>query len=421
MKSPVRRAGLLGLEPEDRSVFARLSGVLALTTAAEFLVEGVVTSAFLARVGAGSLPTALAIRAVAEALLSLAYERATLRTGPRRALLGALVLSVPLFAVSAASLGFAPGVWAAYVLASVVARIKTIHFGVLLLAELPAPRVGRLVPIVFAAGRFGAVLAGPIVAFAGPWIGPRPVILVAAAIFAVSATLIGARPGPASAPVAPPSLSEAEGPISRSPSVRPSPAPTHASASRRLLFAIVVGAVALALGRLALTTQSGAILEQSFSETELNRVLGIYFVVANAIAMLLQVSVVSRALGGDGLPWLNSGWSLLYLGAQSLLVFGPPSVVVALAARMIENELRNAVRTPVANLLYEAMPAERRASARTLVIGVTVPLASLVGGVVLSLLGTHPTLLAALGMGAALLLVGTSWAQNRAFRASFSR
>ena len=101
-----------------------------------------------------------------------------------------------------------------------------------------------------------------------------------------------------------------------------------------------------------------------------------------------------------------------------MLVFRPPSVAVALGARMVESELRNGIRTPVANLLYEAIPATERARARTLVIGVTVPLASLAGGVALGLLKARPIPLAILGMGAAVALCLTSWAQNRGWRAS---
>jgi len=414
----------LDLAPGDRAVFRRLSLVLGLTTAAEFLVEGVVTSAFLARIGAASLPTALAVRAGAEAVLSLLYERVSARWSARAAMLGAVLVAVLLYAVSAAALGWAAGVWAAYVLASVVARIKTIHFGVLALADLPGPSAGRALPVVFAAGRLGAIAAGPVVTFGGPVLGPRNVVIGAAAVYALSALVLRREPVNPGAAAPPPSgaYSESEGPISISPSQRPpAPGPSAVSPhSRRLLIAIVLGAIALALGRLALTTQSGAILERSYDESELNRVLGLYFIGANVIAMLLQVTVVSRALGGRGLPLLNSLWSLAYLAAQALLVFGPPLVAVALSARLVEGELRNAVRTPVANLLYEAIPPARRAAARTLVIGITVPVASLLGGLGLAALGAHATLLAALGLAAALALVLTSLAQNRAWKASLS-
>lgn len=390
--------------------------MLALTTGAELLAEGMLTSAFLARIGAESLPAALAARAVAEAVLSIGYERLTARTGPRRALFGVMIASVVLLAVMAASLGLEVGVWAGYVLAGVIARIKVIHFGVLALSELR--EAGRTLPLVFAAGRAGAVLAGPIVSFAGPVLGPAPVVAGSALLYLASAALLRPRgPDPSASEEERSVYSESEGPLSRRSSRPPAPDAERRS-SRSLLWAIILGAVALALGRLALVTQSGAILEQRFAEAELNRVLGLYFVGANLVAILLQVTLVSRTLGGAGLPLLNSGWSLLYLGAQCLLVLGPPSVAVALGARMVESELRNAIRTPVANLLYEAIPPAERARARTLVIGVTVPLASLAGGVVLGALKARPLPLAVLGMGAAIALVLTSWAQNRGWRAS---
>ncbi len=112
---------------------------------------------------------------------------------------------------------------------------------------------------------------------------------------------------------------------------------------------------------------------------------------------------------------MNSGWAFIYLLAQIVLSFAPPLVIVALGARMVESELRNAVRTPVANLLYEAMPSERRAFARTLVIGVAVPLSTVAGGVLLIALGSHASALGALGVAAAVVLFGATWLQNRYF------
>jgi hypothetical protein len=309
--------------------------------------------------------------------------------------------------LASASLRLSGGVWAAYVLSAVLARVKTIHFGVLGLAETSGASAARTLPLVFAAGRLGAVLAGPIVTVGGPALGPRWLTLVAAGLYAASAPVLLRRDRP--------------GELMGERSVRPSLAPCASPGPPGLLTAIVVGAVALALGRLALTTQAGAILERSFSEAELNRVLGGYFMVANGMALVLQVGWVGRVLGRGGLPLLNGTWALLYLGAQSLLSFGPDSVLVALLARAVENELRNALRTPVANLLYEAMPPERRASARTLVIGVTVPATSLVGGLSLTFLGAHPRLLSALGMVAAVVIALSTWAQNRGWRTSMAR
>lgn len=389
---------MFGVEPEELPGVRRLALLLALTTGAELVAEGVVLSAFIARIGAAALPTALALRALGEVLLSLGFERGLARSSPGRAMRAVVLAGVVLFVAAAATLSSSAGVYAGFVVVTAMARIKSIHFGVLALAELPGPSAARALPLVHAGGRLGGVAAGPLLALGGPALGPHWLVAVAAGLYA-STTLFLLR-----ARGAPPSVA---------PAAASGPDP---SAATGLLAAILVGAVALALGRLALVTQSGAILERAYGEAELNRVLGLYFTGANLLAFLLQALMVGRVLGAGGLPLLNSGWSLLYLAAQALLSFGPASVLVALSARLVESELRNALRTPVASLLYEAIPAARRALARTLVIGVAVPAASLVGGLGLGFAQAHPQVLSALGLGAAALIVLSAWAQNRAYR-----
>jgi hypothetical protein len=187
------------------------------------------------------------------------------------------------------------------------------------------------------------------------------------------------------------------------------------------MISILVGAVALAVGRLALTTQSGAILEAHYDEAALARVFGVYFALANLLGLVLQLGLVGRVLRAGGLPWLNTGWSALYLSAQALLAFGPAIVPVALGARLVESELRNAARTPVANLLYEGLPPERRAGARTWVIGVAIPLASLAAGAALALSSWTSALLSLVGVTAALVLLAATLAQNRAWRRTGQR
>lgn len=405
-------AGVLGLEPRDVRPAWRLGSVLGVNGLAETLIEGVVTSAFLVRVGARALPAALAARAVAEVLASLVYGRRAARLPPRRALLAIAVVATAVFAGCAPELDHRAGLYVAYVLASVVARLTVIHFGVLALAELGggAPRA---LPVVYAGARLGGVAAGPILALASGRVAPGWLLAGGALGYAGSAALQLAWPrSDQVAPGTPPPLQDGPPSISARAPVRE---------VRSLLPAIVVGAAALAFGRVALRTQSGAILEACFTEAELARVLGVYFSAAGLIAVVLQLGAVGRLLDRGALPVLNLGWSLLYAGAQALLAFGPASVAVALGARLVEGELRNAIRTPVANLLYDAMPATRRSWARTLAIGVTVPLASLCAGVALA--ATHASLawVGALGVVAAAVLAGASWVQNRGWAAGTGR
>lgn len=411
MSSRRRLADLVGLEPGDVRPAWRLGSVLGINGLAETLVDGVVTSAFLARVGAHALPAALAARAVAEVVASVAYGRFAARLPPRRALLAIALAAAATFGACAPLFAARAALFVAFVLASVIARLTVIHFGVLALSELDGGSAPRALPVVYAAARLGGVVAGPVLAVGSGRVAPGWLLAGGALGYVASAALQLGWPRPDHAgPGDVPSLPE--GPPSLT------ARPPRVSHSRILLPAIVVGAAALAFGRVALRTQSGAVLEAAYSEAELARVLGLYFSAAGLVAVALQLGTVGRLLDRGFLPALNLGWSTLYMGAQALLALGPPSVAIALGARLVEGELRNAVRTPVANLLYDAMPPERRAWARTIAIGVAVPVAALVAGVTLAATGAAMAWVGALGIAAAVVLTASSWAQNRGWTAS---
>lgn len=381
---------------------------MALSSFVEVLTEGAALVALLSRVGAPALPLALALRAAAEVVASLCIDRWARPRSPW-AVVGALQLgSALLLALLALLIPTASGPLLAFVVVGVLTRLRVIHFGVLALAAL-ASRAARTLPVVYGLGRAGAILAGPALAIGGS-LGPSVAFALGAAAQAAGALWSHRVARYELRPASEADLSvELEAPASLVGSGSP------ATSARGLLAAIVVGSVALAIGRLALTTQSGAILEARFDELALARVLGLYFALAGTVAVLLQLGAVGRWLQRGALPVLNLGWATCYLLAQAGLSLLPPSAALALGARAVESELRNAVRTPIANLLYEVLPPERRAQSRTWVIGVALPLASVVGGLTLAALKSDPTLLAALGMAAAVVLVLATAAQNRAY------
>jgi hypothetical protein len=405
----------LGLPTEDRRPALRLGSVIGLFSVGDFLIEGAVTSVFLARVGAEHLPAALAGRAVSEALFSVAFARFAPALGPRRALATLAAGSAVALGIAAALLGSAAGVIAAFVVASTVARLKVIHFGVLALAELPGAAAARALPAVYACARVGAIAAGPLLAIVA---SHEVRVAVALGALVYGAGFVVLRSERSEAP--PSELSARSLPFAEEP-VPSEGGGTLAANARALMISILVGAVALAVGRLALTTQSGAILEAHYDEAALARVFGVYFALANLLGLVLQLGLVGRVLRAGGLPWLNTGWSALYVSAQVLLALGPAVVPVALGARLVESELRNTARTPVANLLYEGLPPERRAGARTWVIGVAIPLASLAAGAALALSSRTSALLSVVGVTAAIVLLAATLAQNRAWRRTGQR
>ena len=405
------KASWFGLLPGDQPRVRRLGGIIACANLAEVVAEGAATAAFLARVGAASLPLAIALRAVVEVSTAVAYDRITRRASPRKTLVAAQLISGAVLTASAFALGQAWGAYGVFVLVSSLARLRVIHFGVLALAEL-GTAAPRALPVVYGVGRGGAILAGPLLALSAG-IGLAPLFAVAAASqFCALLWLRGNAPATHALPPASARFAQLE---DAPPSALPRSAPV---AGHQLVYAIMVGTVALALGRIALTTQSGAILEAHYDEHALARVLGVYFAVANLIALVLQLGWVGRMLNRGALAWLNSGWALCYVVAQMCLVWLPPSVALALGARSIEGELRNAVRTPVANLLYDVLPVSSQARSRTLVIGVALPSASLVGGLALTWLEASRAALGGFGIAAAIVLLGATFVQNHLYNRS---
>jgi hypothetical protein len=396
-----------GLLPGDQGKVRRLGGIIACANLAEVVAEGAATAAFLARVGAAALPMAIALRALVEVICALGYDHLTRNASPQKTLRTAQWLSAAVLLGAGLALHQTWGAYAVFVVVSALARLRVIHFGVLALADLGAA-APRALPIVYGLGRGGAIVAGPLLAVsAGIGLGPLFFVAAASQLLALL-WLRGGAPLPKSQPGA--------AHFARLEDAPPSALPRSTSiAGHQLVYAILVGTVALALGRLALTTQSGAILEAHFDEHSLARVLGIYFAIANFVALALQLGWVGRMLSRGGLAWLNSGWAVCYLVAQIGLVWLPPSVALALGARSVEGELRNAVRTPVANLLYDVLPLSTQARSRTMVIGVALPIATLLGGLALTWLHASRGALASFGIGAAIVLLCATFAQNRIY------
>lgn len=396
----------LGFASSDWPTVRRLGGVLAASNLAEVLAEGAATAALLARVGAAALPLALALRASCEVVVSLGYDRMTRRRSPQRTLSLAQWLSALALLLCAAVFEGRWGAYAVFVTLSSFTRLRVIHFGVLSLSEL-GEAAPRALPAVYAAGRLGAILAGPLLALS-TWIGLAPLFIVAAASQGLAVVLLRNARGSAAMSTR---HAAAFAQLDDAPPSTFQGAATPAGGN--MVTAILLATIALAVGRLALTTQSGAILEARFDEHRLAQVLGVYFAVANLGALLLQIGWVGRALGSGRLPLLNSGWAVVYLGAQTALAWLAPSAGLALAARGVEGELRNAVRTPVANLLYDVLPVAQQARSRTWVIGVALPLASLCAGALLTWLGSSPPTLAAFGITAGVALLAATLWQNR--------
>lgn len=155
-----------------------------------------------------------------------------------------------------------------------------------------------------------------------------------------------------------------------------------------------------------------ATLAASFDEARLAASFGVFVAAASVVTGLVQAIVTPRLLGGVGLGALNLAYALSVPATFALGWLLPP-LAAAGAARLVETELKMAIKTPVSNLLYGGLPATQRPAARALVLGGVVPLSTwLVSG----LLALLPETVRSWGLVAGVLLAVATVAQNHSYR-----
>ena len=423
----MRWARLLRLEPDDVAPLRVALPIGALIGAATASGDASVQAVFLARAGAGALPYVLLVKAVTSALAVLAAERAVRGRSPRSALArvtaGGAVATLALRAVITAG---APGASAAYALHETIGTVIQVHWGVFLLARLGARAGGRRAlrtfPIAYAGVRVGAAVVGAASGWLGAAVGAANGLAVTALALGAAAWLCnkegGAQTGPETRPAAAgdpvPETVPGTGAV-------PPPAPGRAASARPLLAALAVSTVALVLVRFTLRFAQQSALD-TLDEASLARLLGTYIFAANLVGLVLQVALVPRLLGGLGLTRTNLLYSLATLAAQVALAVRA-SVPSALAARFVDDELKDALKTPASNVFYDAFAPSERARARSITLGIVSPIAHAAGAAGLAGLAALSSRHArdAIGLACAVAFVAATIAQNRLYERSAAR
>lgn len=376
-----------------------------------------VQASFMARAGSERLFIVLLCNALLSPLVAMAFARAVGRRTSRMTMVAACTFGV---ATSACGLGMLVVAgdrpeWAiaAYVAHELASTIVTVHWGVYLLSHLGGGAAVRGVAVVYAASRAGAALAGlaigPLVGVGGTASG----LALAAACF-VGAGLIALR--------------TRRDQRTSLDSVPPAPSEERATAGAwrlmvrsPLLRAIALATAAMVLTRVLLRFQQQTVLE-SHREQALAGMLGLYAAAANVVGVVLQLGLVGRLLARLGLTRAN----LLYAGATvlaQLSLAGAAAVPAALGARFVDGELKDAIKTPLSSLFYEAFPRGERAHARAAILSAVSPAANLVGAAALATLGALHSPIASTAAGGAVCVafVLSTLLQNRRYEAAIRR
>ena len=410
-------ARLLHLGPGEWRKVGALWAVGVAYAAATTLGENVAQSIFAGRVGAGQLARMFLVKGAFDVLASALYLPLTRGRDPARVLRVALVAyAATIVAGRLAVLGSgALPAYALYIGHECAWTVLTIHWGVYVLDVFDAAEARRLFPLIFTAARVGGIAGGAALrALAAP-VGAANLLWAGAGLAILGAVL--ARGG--THPPAPADADEPEADRLRAAPLDRLRATLRASWSSPLVRAIALSTATMVFLRYGLRILSLGSIQIHFAgdEDRVAAFLGAYISWANAAAIALGLLVTPRLLARAGVGAANVAYAAATTVAYGVLLLFP-SLGAAVTARFVDTELKDALKTPLSALFYGAERPDRRAEARAFVFGAVIPAATTLTFVAYELgpraLGLRG--LVWLGFAAALLFVGLSVQQNRAWR-----
>jgi ATP/ADP translocase len=408
---PGHLSRLLNLEPGELGKLAFLWLLYLLLSAAVQVGDGVTQTLFLKRIGVEFLPYMFVVKAALDVFVAMLYVPLASRLGHPATLtlilglaaVGLLLLWWP--AAAGAPLAYP----ALYALSESMATLLKIHWGVLLLDCYSQEQAARTFPLIYTGARAGAVAGGLLLTGLAHPIGPANLLPVGAAVYlgAAALSLLARRHATAT---------DTEGALAReSAAGRISHIRRGLSLGLRspLLRAIALSTALMVLCRYGLRYRYSAAFAEAFNEADLAAFYGGYAAVANGVSILVQLVITSRLLVLAGVTQTNLIYALGILAVYLALGFWP-GLISSILARAMETELKAAIKTPLSNLFYGALHPSQRAAGRAFVLGLGVPVSTVVASLVLIWPGGTGTI-PLWGTALALLYVVASVAQNRSY------
>ncbi len=398
---------LLNVEPGEGAALAALSASALAVAAAGQLGEGVSQTLFLKRVGPEYVPHMVVLKAALDAAVALLYVPLAARVEQRRLmLLYLLAAALGTLALWGAAAAEVPAAYPAlYAWSESLGTLLKIHWGVVLLEQLRAEAAGRTFPIIYGAARAGAAAGGALLGPLSAPLGAAHLLPISAGLYLAGALALRAAPPPGGC--ADPERERVSGALIR--------AGLGAALRSPLLRAIALSTALMVICRFCLRyAYSRSFAGELGEEAALASFLGRYLVLANLGGLLVQLTLTSRLLATVGITLTN----LVYALASCLgflWLYLRPGLGAAVGARLVENELKASIKTPISNLFYGALPSAERPPARAATFGLVIPVATLAVGLVLLPGGAPVAWLPLWGGIAAVLFVGATLLQNRRY------
>ena len=386
-------------------------GLYLLLFAALTLADGLSLTLFVQRAGAARLPLYYGLSAVGMAVAAGLYMSYAGRFSGGRVFHVILAGPSLLFLLIWLAVGTGQGdvrlLGLLFLGREIAMSLVLLHFGTWLLDYFTRGELNRVMPVIYAGGRIGGIVGGAMLQHLSQVVAPIHLMLLLVAL------LVLAMGGVALIQRRVPLVEEEETIPNSAAGTRPlePDAPRNLAGFPRflwaspLLFWITVSTVALFACRTMLSVQYNGFLETAFpSEAETARFLGLYTQIALAGSLVVQLFVINRIIALVGLK----GAHLLYaslLASAAMLTLLPMTLATAVAARLVENELRFCLRNPVSQMIVNQFSKATRLLARAWSLGLLIPLSTLAASVAMALLlqgglaWILPPLTALLGLG----------------------
>ncbi len=360
--------------------------------------ESIVQAAFLQRVGVQYLPWVFISSAACSVLSLFIYSAFADRVSNTHLLIAILAVSGAGIVLGLAGLAFG-WVGPAYLLLYLVLNAPlmdayNVHWATYVNSFYDTQASKRIVPLLGTSARLAGIIAGLSMPLLNHLLTPAAIIAVWLASLVIMAALA----------VAMPRLLREQQPVP-SPSTAGAAQPPVARQGGFKGFASAYGANLREgyqqitrspfLGWMALSTltmtillallnfQASAIfLEQLKTTAQISSFLGVLSGVANLVILPIQLFLLSRLITRLGLGNISLVYPLASLAAASSLVI-LPSLITASLAYLDRTALRTAFRSPIENLLYNAVPLRVKARTRAFVGGMIIPIGAILGGLLL--------------------------------------
>lgn len=410
-----RRIGALCcLAPGDVFRLVPFFVLYAVLFTALTMADGLALTLFLGRVGADRLPLCYGLTAIG----SMVAVGGSIRLARHRSvpgvfqtiLMGGGCVFLIAWAAGLGLLGDAPRLAAPAVFFAtreVVLVMVLAHFGTFLQEYFTRVELNRILPIVYAGGRFGGLVGGGALEHLGPALGVLQLApLVSTLMFAgaLAVTTLARRLPPAPDDTI---------------ATTPDPANTSGGLTRSSLFRwLVISSGLFMMIRWFLNYEYNHFFDHHFtSEAELAAFLGRYTQWALLASFVVQLLIVNRLVRFVGLRGAIGVTVLLLLLGMGRNLW-ELTLLAAVWSRLLESELRFGLRNPINQLVTNQFSRADRLRVRAWTIGALNPVAALIGSITLGTLqfGGLTSWIAPVGFGLALLHALASLALTRHLR-----